>query len=488
MNPNPSEKLFPPSPNHLPNCGPDLNRHDFDSASPLGQGSFGKVFKVTHKKNQRQYAIKVVSKPQIINMKMLEQLKNEVSIMSSVKHPCIIELYTYYEDETNLYLVLELAEGHIYSKLKKTGKFPESQAAKLFFDVVRAVEHLHNKNPAIIHRDIKPENLLMVGDTLKLCDFGWSNIKEAMSLRVTYCGTPDYLAPEMITGEGHNEKLDIWTLGILMHELLTGKAPFTPKSVGRDRKEKMKELEENVLRGRIDYPPYMSGKAITLIGRILQKNPQLRPSASQILQDGWFRDHGLSYGATGTQGIGTSVRHDRIVRMPSTPEQYSGQTNIQAQIQAITIREGSRERVVRMETNPEIYSGQTNTQTVSRREGSQERIRYISPNGVGDVNHIDGGGVRQIVRTNSPVVIRSYQQQKYGGGSNNIIRAQSPGRDQSPGSRAVITHLQKTHQGVFGGQPNQTFDPKMAQTGNPGFLGNQIYQSIYEKPPTPSES
>lgn len=199
------DKLFPPCTCYLPGDGPNLTRMDFDSASPLGQGAFGKVFKVKHRKTKRWYAIKVVSKPQIVNLKMVDQLKNEIDIMSQVKHPCIIEFFTYFEDPTNLYLVLELAEGHLYSILKKSGKFDEAHAAKCMFDVVRAIEHLHTRNPAIIHRDIKPENLLTMGDSLKLADFGWSNIKDRHK-RMTFCGTPDYLAPEMILEQGHTEK------------------------------------------------------------------------------------------------------------------------------------------------------------------------------------------------------------------------------------------------------------------------------------------
>jgi serine/threonine protein kinase len=92
--------------------------------------------------------------------------------------------------------------------------------------VLKAVHYLHVQHPPIIHRDIKPENILYFKDTLKLADFGWSNMKDRV--RTTFCGTPDYLAPEMITESGHSEKLDIWTMGILLYELVVGKAPFTP--------------------------------------------------------------------------------------------------------------------------------------------------------------------------------------------------------------------------------------------------------------------
>ena len=101
---------------------------------------------------------------------------------------------------------------------------------------------MHNRNPPILHRDLKPENILVSGDTLKIADFGWSNLDDN-DIRNTFCGTPDYLSPEMIKGTGHNEKLDVWTLGVLMYELIRGKPPFcAPKGI-KDRRMKQKIIE-----------------------------------------------------------------------------------------------------------------------------------------------------------------------------------------------------------------------------------------------------
>ena len=135
------KKLLPLAKKFLPGDSVTLSRVDFDSASPMGQGSFGKVFKVKHKKTKKWYAIKVVSKPQIINLKMVDQLKAEIQIMISLSHPCVIELYTYFEDGTNIFLVMELADGHLYAKLKKQTKFDEYQAARYFRDAASAIAH-----------------------------------------------------------------------------------------------------------------------------------------------------------------------------------------------------------------------------------------------------------------------------------------------------------------------------------------------------------
>lgn len=107
-----------------------------------------------------------------------------------------------------------------------------------------AIQYLHGQTPPVIHRDIKPENLLDFGDVIKLADFGWSSVNEGT--RMTFCGTPDYLAPEMLRRTTHNEKLDIWSLGVLTYELLTGLAPFTPLNA-KERGEKMKIMEDNIM-------------------------------------------------------------------------------------------------------------------------------------------------------------------------------------------------------------------------------------------------
>lgn len=205
--------------------------------------------------------MKVVAKKIIENCHMKDQLKNEVNIMSKLSHPRIIHLHTIFEDQKNIYFVLELAEevvsikkGHLYSRLQAVGRYEENEGAKVesvykfAYDVFKAVDFLHKQSPPIIHRDIKPENVLVCQGHLKIADFGWSNLKD--KVRTTFCGTPEYLAPEMLMEKGHNEKLDVWTLGVLLYEILVGEPPFTPKGTeGMSKADLYEKLKSNIVVG-----------------------------------------------------------------------------------------------------------------------------------------------------------------------------------------------------------------------------------------------
>ena len=165
--------------------------------------------------------------------------------MYKLDNKYVVKLFNHYEDDDSFYLILEFApKGQIYTRLKREGRFSERVAAQFIREVVEAVKYLHHQTPPIIHRDIKPENILLdAEDAVKLADFGWSNFFNENRERMTYCGTPEYLAPEMIRQSGHDKSLDIWNLGVLLFELLTGNPPF----VGKDQKE----LFDNILNQRI---------------------------------------------------------------------------------------------------------------------------------------------------------------------------------------------------------------------------------------------
>ncbi len=260
-------------------------KDDFESMTntSIGSGGFGKVYKVRHKVSQNVYAIKVISKQKIIESNMCEQMKLEVRIMYSLNHEHIIKLYNHFEDDDYFYLILEYApKSHLYEKLKAVGRFTESVAAQYMREIISAVQYLHSLNPPIIHRDIKPENILLdAKESAKLCDFGWSNFFSANRVRMTYCGTPDYLSPEMIRQEGHDQRLDIWNIGVLLFEMLTGKPPFQGSN--------QRELFESILKIKINYPRDFPKLARDLVGKLLKSNPKERLSLAAALDHAWFK-------------------------------------------------------------------------------------------------------------------------------------------------------------------------------------------------------
>ncbi len=263
--------------------GDKLTLDSFDILAQLGKGSFGKVYKVSSLKSNELYALKVMSQNQITRLKLWPQLGNEIKILAICDHPNIIKLNAVFHDHKNVFLLLELANGKtLFNKLKNIKKFSEEETVNLMTDAIRAIEYLHSKDPPILHRDIKPENILFHKNTLKIADFGWSNRNDAF--RNTFCGTPDYLSPEMIKGTGHDEKLDIWTLGILMYELLHGKPPFSPKNKIKDRRMFQKKVEENILKGNIILSSKLSMEVKISIKTLLAPDPDKRPLAKDIFK------------------------------------------------------------------------------------------------------------------------------------------------------------------------------------------------------------
>ena len=166
--------------------------------------------------------------------------------------------------------------------LKKEGRFNEKIAAQYLRECIAAVQYLHSLEPPIIHRDIKPENILLDSNgVVKLADFGWSNYFDDDNRRLTYCGTPEYLAPEMIKQSGHDKALDVWNLGVLLFELLTGSPPFEGSS--------QSDLFSNILALKIKWPKGFSGIAKDLISKLLKIDPKNRIPVGEITEHPWFK-------------------------------------------------------------------------------------------------------------------------------------------------------------------------------------------------------
>mmetsp|Transcript_68671 Transcript_68671/g.198902 ORF Transcript_68671/g.198902 Transcript_68671/m.198902 type:complete len:423 (-) Transcript_68671:412-1680(-) len=257
----------------LPKQAEDLR---FDKC--LGRGFFGEVWRAQDAGSSQTFAVKKVKLSLINQNKLMNQLQREISILYSLKHPRIVQLHFDFDDGECMYLGLEFAPGgSLFDRLSRATKFAPDVACKYFSETCEALNYLHRLPEKVIHRDIKPENILLDGeDHIKLADFGWANLVEA-DKRDTFCGTLDYLAPEMIMGTGHDESVDMWNMGVLLYELLTGKAPF-----GSSSKEATCRL---ILAVDLRFPPEgFDADALDAISRLCKKRPSERLSAQAALE------------------------------------------------------------------------------------------------------------------------------------------------------------------------------------------------------------
>jgi protein kinase A len=298
---------------------------DFDILRTLGTGSFGRVHLVQSKHNQRFYAVKVLKKAQVVKMKQVEHTNDERRMLSDVKHPFLITLWGTFVDTKNLYMVMDFVEGgELFSLLRKSGRFPNPVAKFYAAEVTLALEYLHSKN--IIYRDLKPENLLLDRHGhLKITDFGFA--KRVPDKTWTLCGTPDYLAPEVVSNKGYNKSVDWWSLGILIYEMLCGYTPFW------DSGSPMK-IYENILKGKIKYPAYINPDAQNLLERLItadltKRLGNLYAGSQDVKSHPWFaevtwdrlarKDIDAPYTPPVKAGAGDASQFDRY---PEEVEQY----------------------------------------------------------------------------------------------------------------------------------------------------------------------
>ena len=265
---------------------PEPKISDFKLIKELGTGSYGRVLLVQHNKTKARYALKAIDKRQI-NPEEKNQFLREVEIMYKIHHPNVVKLFGHFEDNAFCYLLMEYVEGgELFSYIPQNGssKISTQQIASIIKDVISAIYFMHHMNPPIMHRDIKPENILITSNMqAKLTDFGWSNYIFPGNKRNSVCGTPIYLAPEMITRIGHDEKVDIWSIGILLFELLTGDQAWAGDNI--------ETVKQNICNLEISWPEDMNVVAMDLISKILKTNPNERISLKDILNHPFFTQY-----------------------------------------------------------------------------------------------------------------------------------------------------------------------------------------------------
>ena len=253
---------------------------DFDIIKELGSGSFGNVYLVRHKVTKAEYAIKAIDKRNKTNQEEKPYFRREVEVMYKVHHKNVVKLFGHFEDNNYCYFIMEyISKGNVYNLLPtdKKKRLSTKVCSFIIRDIISAVYFLHHMHPPIIHRDIKPENVLL-GDNLvaKLTDFGWSNYMRDDEKRTTVCGTPIYLAPEILEEKAHDEAVDLWWIGVLLFELVTATPPF----LGND----LDTLKENVLKLKINWPKDINVDAKNLIMKILKLDPKQRLPLEEMIK------------------------------------------------------------------------------------------------------------------------------------------------------------------------------------------------------------
>ncbi|KAM9967570.1 hypothetical protein ACTFIW_001654 [Dictyostelium discoideum] len=258
---------------------------EFKQIRVIGTGTFGKVYLIQNTKDGCYYAMKCLNKAYVVQLKQVEHLNSEKSILSSIHHPFIVNLYQAFQDEKKLYLLFEyVAGGEVFTHLRKSMKFSNSTAKFYAAEIVLALEFLHKQN--IVYRDLKPENLLIDNQGhIKITDFGFA--KRVEDRTFTLCGTPEYLAPEIIQSKGHGKAVDWWALGILIFEMLAGYPPFYDDDTFA--------IYNKILAGRITFPLGFDVDAKDLIKRLLtadrtRRLGALRDGALDVKNHRWFSD------------------------------------------------------------------------------------------------------------------------------------------------------------------------------------------------------
>ncbi|WVQ67177.1 uncharacterized protein L199_005372 [Kwoniella botswanensis] len=296
--------------------GSKVRLEDWEIVETLGTGTFGRVLLVRQRPSYRptpyhpifphlfqsldplspspsstqqsdnqlpHFAMKVLKKSEIVRLKQVEHINSERSILEKIRHPFIVELHSTYQDQLNVYMLLSyIPGGELFSHLRRAGRFSADVTRFYLASIILAIEYLHSKN--IIYRDLKPENLLLDRyGYLRIADFGFAKIIEDRTF--TLCGTPEYLAPEIVLSQGHGKAVDWWALGILAFEMLAGYPPFfDDHPLG---------IYEKILRGDIAFPSHIDPYAKDLIRGLLtadrsKRLGNLRNGARDVMSHAWF--------------------------------------------------------------------------------------------------------------------------------------------------------------------------------------------------------
>lgn len=263
---------------------------NYRELSKLGSGAFAQVFLCEHKPTGTNRAVKIIHKSGLSNQQRdpIYKLK-EIQILKSLDHPNILKCFEIFEDDEKYYVATEYCSGgDLFGEILKMKKFSEAQAAEVMFQLLSALTYCHDKN--VIHRDLKPENILLLGEekgfTLKVADFGSSCVLDK-DRKLSGCfGSAYYVAPEVLKNN-YNEKCDIWSLGVIMYILLTGRPPYS----GKDTESILEQVRTNPLVITKFKVLGLSEESVDLLKMLLTIQPALRIDAKDAVQHPWITLH-----------------------------------------------------------------------------------------------------------------------------------------------------------------------------------------------------
>jgi serine/threonine protein kinase len=246
---------------------------DFTKLSLIGRGTYGKVFLVRKNDDQRLFAMKAMSKQLLCDYRQIEQAKVEKDVLLRTNHPFLVCAHFTFQTDSKLFLILDYVPGgELFLRLKQEYRFSESRARLYAAEMILGLGHLHSLG--FVYRDLKPENILLDAEGhIKLTDFGLvkTNLDTALSTTSTFCGTPQYIAPEMLDQKPYTKAVDWWSLGVILYEMLIGIPPFSNQNLNR--------LYRSIRNDPIRFPESVSPEAQDLLLGLLDRNPLRRLGA-----------------------------------------------------------------------------------------------------------------------------------------------------------------------------------------------------------------
>ena len=268
---------------------PDLNMDCFETISIIGEGYYGKVRLVKTKETNELFAIKSIGKSKLIAQKKVYTVLSERNIMAKASHPFIVSLKFAFQSPSKFYLGLEYVPGgELFHRIQKFGHLSKAEYRLIIAQVAIALHHLHSIG--VVYRDIKPENILIAEDGyIKLTDFGLAKDLSVVDVTSTFCGTPEYIAPEVLKGFNYDKMVDWWALGILTYELIYHKTPFRAPHNG-DNESNRAVLYSKIVQKEPKFPDDADPIEKDFILGLLTKDPHKRFEYSDIYNHNFFGD------------------------------------------------------------------------------------------------------------------------------------------------------------------------------------------------------